>query len=353
MRYIQHNKPYLDEREITAYKRVLDHEWLLSGKEVADFEEKIKKISQRKYAIAVNSGSAAIHVSLLALNVQKDDEVIVPSYTDSALLNTIYYLHAHPVVVDTEQYGFNADPLQIEQKLTKKTKAIILPHMFGYPASIEQIQSYGVPIIEDVAQAIGSTYNGRPLGSFGNVSIFSFYATKLIATGQGGMVVTDSKELYDFITDIIDYDQRENYIVRYNYMMTDTVASMGNTQIEKLNEILTKRKEIGNKYREVLVKKQLSHFPKRDEMHVNHYRFLLQFPDESARNTIQKKFAENNIETIVPFKNFQMLHNFLHLRKQYFPYAEMLTKTLLSVPIYTALTESDIAHIIAVMEKIL
>lgn len=354
MKNISHNKPYLDKQEARAVAKVLQSDWLTTGKEVEKLENNIKKLVGAKYAVAVNSGTSALHLSLLALGTGLDDEVIIPTYTCSALLNATYYTGATPVVVDVESDGFNIDGNQVKKKIGKKTKAVIVPHTHGFPAKIEAIKKFGLPVIEDCAIALGTTYLGKSVGNSGDLAIFSFYASKVITTGYGGMVVTKSKKYYQNVKNFIYDDQAENYQVSYNYQLNDIAASIGNIQFERLEKFLNKRKEIAAKYVKVLKKKKnIQCFPKEEDSNVNHYRFIIKFQNLKERDRVKEAFRRVGITTIVPIDTFQLLHRYLKLDKSQFPNAENLAQTTLSLPIFPALTQEEIARITQALDSTL
>lgn len=352
MRKILHNQPTIDGEEIEAVARVIRTNWIIAGAEVEDFERHMRQLINSAYAVAVNSGTSALHVSLLALGIEADDEVILPSYTSADILNAIFYVRAIPVLCDSEKDGCNIDLEQIKKKLTKKTKVMIIPHTFGIPAQIDKIKQYQIPIIEDCAQALGTTYQGKMVGSFGDISIFSFYATKIITTGQGGIVLTNNKKYYDYIRDIINYNGRKNYKIRYNYPMTDIAASIGNIQIKQLDQFVHRRQIIAARYAKILDKKHVFYFPKKNQQDVNPFRFVLQLSDNAQVKKIKKFFLNKNIVTKIPIKRYELLHNLLDKNPRDFPYAEYLAKVLLSVPIYPGLQEEDIERILSVLQRI-
>lgn len=354
MKSIPHNKPSLDNREAEAVKRVLKSGWLVQGKEAEKLEFNMKKLTQTKYAVAVNSGVSALHLSLLALGVGKQDEVILPTYTCTALLNAINYTGAKPVLVDIEKNGFNVDPKRIKNSIEKNTKAIIVPHTFGFPANIDQIKKLGIPVIEDCAQALGSYYKGKPVGSFGDLSIFSFYTTKMIAAGQGGMVMTNNKKYFDAVNDLINYDQRKGYIVRYNYQLTDVAAAIANVQLIKLGSFIKRRRYIASRYQKVLDKKEaINYWPKVNDRESNHYRFILKFAQKSSRDATKKKLKEKGITSIVPIAHYQLLHNYLKLKDRDFVNAEKMALATLSLPIFPALTDEQVNWVSEVLDAIL
>jgi perosamine synthetase len=353
MRIIPHNRPSLGDEEINAVANVIKSGWLIAGKETQKLESAFISHTGKRYAVALNSGHAALHLSLLAIGVGAGDGVIVPAYTPGDLLNTIYYTGATPILVDTEKNGFNIDPRKIQAVLNNKTKAIIVPHIFGFPANLSAVSRYKIPIIEDCAQSLGSMYNGKPVGGEGAISIFSFYATKLITTGQGGMVVTNSKQYYEDIQDRILYNGRQIYRVRYNYPMTDIAAAMGNVQYKKLINFIKKRKKIGDRYREVLKNKSLEYWPKSEDTHVNHFRFIIRFSSTAKRNQAQASFLKKGITTIVPYSEGELLHNLLKCNKKDFMEAETMARTTLSLPIFPGLTDKEVERITAAIDEIL
>lgn len=353
MKIILHNQPTVGKEELDAVARTIRRKWLLAGPEVEKFEKSIATFAHKKYALAVNSGSAALHLCLILLGVKPNDEVIIPTYTNAALLNVIHYQGAKPVVVDIEKDGFNINPEDVKKKITKKTKAVIVPHTFGFPAKIHEITKLGIPVIEDAAQALGSMYQNKPLGSFEDLSVFSFYTTKMLATGQGGIVMTNDKAKYHKLKDLINYDGRDNYIVRYNYQMTDIAASIGNAQFKKLPSFIKRRKQIATAYQKLLDEKNIPYWPKKGQANVNHYRFVVKFPDRKTRKSVQQKLARKGITTIPPFENYQQLHNILRLPKNEFPNAENISHTTLSLPIFPGLTEDDVAQVISALDAVL
>jgi len=346
MKKILHNKPCLDSQELKAVEKVLESDWLIMGKEVKRLENNIKKLVNAKYAVATNSGISAVHLSLISLGIGAKDEVILPSYTFTGLLNPIYFLGAVPVIVDVEKNGFNIDPVKTKNRINKKTKAIIVPHTFGIPAKIDQIKKFKIPVIEDCAHALGSSYCGKPLGSFGNISIFSFYATKMIVCGQGGMITTNNKKYFDIAQDLIHYDQRRDYKIRYNYQLTDVAASIGNAQFKKLKFFISKRRSIASRYIDVLEKNNdVEYWPKREDQNLNHYRFIVKFANKAQRDEFKLELAKKGISSIVPVEDYQLLHSALRQPKKYFPNSQKLSQTTLSLPVHPNLTEKEVNKI--------
>lgn len=338
--------PSLGVAEIKAVKKVIESKWLIPHKEATKLEENIKKYIGIKYAVATSSGSAALHLGLIVLGIGRGDEVIVPTYVCTALLNAVYYVGAIPVIVDIEKNWFTMDPDAIRKNINKKTKAIIVPHVLGFPAKIDQIKKFRLKIIEDCAHGLGSHYNEKPLGSFGDISIFSFYATKVITTGHGGMFTTNNKKYYKIVRDLIDYDRRKDYKVRYNYQLTDFAAAIGNVQFKRIDNLFKKRRYIASKFIPILEKqKDIEFWPKKEDRKLNHYRFMIKFKDKKTRDLFKLNLVKKGISTVIPIENFQLLHRYLKLPKKDFPNAEDMANTTLALPIHPNLTEAEIVRI--------
>ncbi|MBM4272745.1 MAG: DegT/DnrJ/EryC1/StrS aminotransferase family protein, partial [Deltaproteobacteria bacterium] len=243
---IPHSRPTLDQDDYASVLHILKSGHLAQGKQVEQFEKDLSSLIGVRGGVAVSSGTAALHLALLSLNTGSGDEIIIPDFVCTAPLNAIRYTGAVPVIADIDPLTYNIDVGDLKKRLTKKTKAIIIPHMFGLPADMEEILSLGIPVIEDCAQSLGSRYRDSCTGRLGTLSIFSFYATKMIATGEGGMVLSDDESLLEKIRDLRDYDEKELYTVRYNYKMTDFQAAFGISQLKKLFSFIKRRKEIAD-----------------------------------------------------------------------------------------------------------
>lgn len=352
MKTIKHNKPLLGKDELNAINDVIKSEWIIADSQVKKFEKSIAKMNNFKYAIALNSGTAAIHLALLSLGIKESDEVILSAFTVADPLNAINYTGAKAVLVDVEKNSFDMSIDEIKRKITKNTKAIIVPHMLGSFTKIEELENLGIPIINDCAQSIGGIYKGKPIGSYGDLTIFSFYATKLITTGQGGMILTNNEKGAKFIRDTIDYNGRKNYKVRFNYPMTDISAALGNVQLKKLDSFIKRRREIGARYEDAVKDKDILFFPNYKSDYSNYYRFVLKFNNQKKRDNAKKIFIKNKITAIIPIKEYELLYNCIGANKKDFPNSLEMADTCLSVPIYPALKESEIKRVISVLNSI-
>ena len=199
--FIPHSRPTMGEEEVKAVAEVIRSGHIVEGEVVQRFEKNFAEKMGVQDAAAVSSGTAALHLTLLAMGIGPDDEVIIPSYVCTALFHAVQYVGAISVPAEIDPKTYNIDPDDVQKRITTRTKAIIVPHMFGLAANLDRLLNLDVPVIEDCAQAVGGTYHQKPLGTFGQASIFSFYATKMMATGEGGMVTSNSAEIIDCIRD--------------------------------------------------------------------------------------------------------------------------------------------------------
>lgn len=339
---IAHSKPTLDAGDYKSVMDVLKSGHLVQGEQVAGFENALSSFIGVKNGVAVSSGTAALHLSLIALGAGEGDEVIIPSYVCSALLNAIMYVNAVPVIADIDRSTFNIDVDDLKNRITKRTKAIIVPHMFGLPAEIDEIVSLGIPVIEDCAQSIGAKYQGRYTGSLGVCSVFSFYATKMLATGEGGMILSNDDRLVGIARDLRDYDEKDGYSLRYNYKMTDMQAALGISQLKKLPSFIERRKEIAGLYdgrlRDVFF--PVPAVPEGRE-HI-YYRYLLSLDDSSG---FMKKMLRLGIGCRRPV--YKPLHEYLGLSG--YPVTQEVMARAVSIPLYPSLRDEEVRKIAAGM----
>lgn len=344
---IPHSRPSLDKKEVEAVAQVIESAHIAQGSMVKKFEQVLGRYIGCPYAAAVSSGTAALHLSLLALDIGSSDEVIIPSYVCTALLNAIHYVGANPVVVDIDERTFNIHPESVASKISTRTRAIVVPHMFGCPADLEALSQFNLPIIEDCAQAIGAQYRERPVGSWGTLAIFSFYATKMITTGEGGMVLSHSKELINRIKCLREYDNKNNFGLRFNYKMTDMQAAMGQVQLQKLPEFIQKRQLLALKYYQAF--KDFNVKLPAELQNGNHifYRYVVRIQADL-----------DNIINLCESKQFQCrrpvfkpLHHYL--KQKDCPVTDLVYREALSIPIYPSLTQDQQDYIIENLGEIL
>lgn len=343
---IPHSRPLLDEEDYRGVLDVLRSGQLVQGEMVAAFEEAFCREMDLPGAVAVSSGTAALHLVLLALGVGAGDEVIVPSYVCTALWHAVRYTGATPVLADIEADTFNISTLDILPRLTNKTKAIIVPHMFGQSGDMDALLNLDIPVIEDCAQSLGSHYRGQPTGTFGVAAIFSFYATKVIAAGEGGMVVSRDGHLIDRIRDMRDYDEKDSLTTRFNYKLTDLQAALGTSQLKKLPVFIARRQEVARRYDCVLREANLPlpvSKPDRDHAFFR-YVFLIDSMDRFIND-----MGRRGVVCRRPV--FRPLHDYLE--QTGFEVTNHVWQRAVSVPIYPGLTDEEVETVVSSMKTLL
>ncbi len=343
---IPHSNPTINSSDIKRVSQILQSGWIAQGKNVLDFETRMSQFLNVKGAVAVNSGTSALHLALRALNIGPRDEVMIPSFVCTALLNAVHYVGAKPRIVDVNPDDFNISITDIQRKLNRKTKVIIVPHMFGCPADIKNIVRLGVPVIEDCAQSIGADEGEKKVGSFGILSICSFYATKMMTTGEGGMVVSNQQKLLDNIRDWRAYDNVNDYKVRYNYKMTDFQAGLGLSQLTQLPEFTRRRKKIAQRFHQELNGLDFdlpNGGPTQDHLY---FRYVIKL--RHGQKEWMKKLNHQGIQAVPPV--FKPLHRYVD--QTVCPVSDQLMKQCLSFPIYPSLSETQVQYMINVIQKL-
>lgn len=346
MEIIPHSRPTIDQEEIAAVASVLQSGQIAQGEQVLCFENDLASLIGVAGAVAVSSGTAALHLALLALEIGEDDEVVIPSFVCPALLNAIRYVRAVPVLADINPETFNMDVPDLRKRLTEKTKAVIIPHIFGLPADIREIVSLGVPVIEDCAQSLGSRYESLPTGSFGALSVFSFYATKVICTGEGGMIASNDSRLLQKIRDLRDYDEKDDSRLRYNYKLTDLQAALGLAQLRKLPALLGRRRAIAGQYHEFF-REHLFSVPvcPSDREHI-YYRYII-------RTKHFSKLLDAGLDAGIAYRRpvFKPLHHYLGITG--YPQTDAAFLGTVSIPIYPSLSDTEVKTILNHLQSIL
>jgi perosamine synthetase len=346
IQHIPHSRPTIDCEETAAVVAVLESGQLAQGEQVCKFEESLAALIGVQGAVAVSSGTAALHLALLALEIGAGDEVLIPSFVCTALLNAIRYVRATPVLADINRETFNMDVRDLKRRQTHRTKAVIVPHMFGLPADIPEIVALGIPVIEDCAQSLGSRYEGMPAGSFGVLSVFSFYATKVICTGEGGMVAANDRRLLDKIRDLREYDEKDDGRTRFNYKLTDVQAAMGLAQMRKLPALIARRRAIADQYHARLQSSDLS-LPTGpcDRDHI-YYRYVVQ-------TERLPELLDAGRRTGIDFRRpvFKPLHQYLGMTG--YSETEAAFLRAVSLPLYPSLSDAELRIILRCVQSTL
>jgi perosamine synthetase len=342
---IRHSRPSLDDDEIRALQDVLTSGQIAQGPQIENFEEELGSIHDLLPGVATSSGTTALHLALLSLGVGPGDEVLLPSYVCSAPLHAVYHSGATPVLVDVDPTNGNIDHEDLKKRVTSNSKAIIVIHLFGLPANIREISALGLPVIEDCAQALGAELASRKVGTFGRVAICSFYATKIITTGEGGMLLSSDPDLLARARDLRDYDKKDDFNVRFNYKMTDLQAALGRSQLQKLARFLDQREALAGVYNEQLATLPCT-LPPSPAGRI-YYRYVVSV-QENVRELIQQ-LLDMGIEVARPV--YRPLHRYFNLED--YPGAEMAWKSHLSLPIHPSLTSQEVHRVCRAFQSVL
>jgi perosamine synthetase len=344
-------RPYLTGNEKLYVNECLDSTWISSkGKFISLFEEEFAKFIDVKHATTVSNGTVALHLALLALGIGPGDEVIVPTLTYIASVNAIAYTGATPVFVDSLRETWQVNPADIQKKITSRTKAVMAVHLYGHPCEMDEIvkicHESGLFLIEDCAEAIGSKYKGKHVGSFGDISTFSFFGNKTITTGEGGMVVTNDPTLFDRSVHfkgqgLAKHRQYWHDVVGYNYRMTNISAAIGFAQLEKIEEILGKKRRIATLYKQYITNPLIEFHNESQHVYHSYWMCSILAPNSNYREELRNTLANNGVETrpmFYPVHTMPMYSN----QYQKHSVAENLGWCGINLPSYPGLTNSDI-----------
>jgi perosamine synthetase len=355
-------QPSLSQLEKDYVNDCLDTTWISSkGKYISLFEEEFAKFTNIKYAAATCNGTTALHLSLLAMGIKKGDEVIVPSFTYIASVNAIRYCQATPVFVDSLSSNWQIDPNDIICKITPQTKAIIPVHLYGHPCDMDSISSiakeHNLYVIEDCAEAFGSYYKDKHVGSFGDVAMFSFFGNKTISCGEGGMVVTNNKDIDTKIRHLkgqgLAKDKEYFHdVLGYNYRMTNIQAAIGLAQLKRAKDILSRKRDIANQYQTIL-KGTSCLFLGEDKDQINSYWMCsLLFADENQRNQVRSNLNLHGVETRPLFPPVHLMPIYEGIPGNH-PVAENLSVRGLNLPSWPDLPKEKIEYICHLIKEVL
>jgi len=353
------SKPDLTKDDLKEIIKCFHSSWISSRSPwVSRFERLFaRKVSETKYAIAVNSGTSALFLALKSLGIGKNDEVILPAFTMIATINAVIWVGANPVLVDCQSHNdWNLNINEIEKKITKKTKAILPVHIYGFPSDMDRInklaRKHDLYVIEDAAEAMGSLYKSQLAGSLGDISCYSLYSNKIITTGNGGVVATNNRLFYKRIKKLSFFDINPkghflHHILGYNLVLSGLQAALGVSQIRRFEKLLSRRKKIYLWYLKYLKGKNDVFFIKPQVFQDPNYWFPpLLFKDPKKKMKIQTYLTKQGIETRDFFRplHLQPVYKTLFAH-QTFPNSEYFYHRGLLLPSYTSLTEDLILKI--------
>jgi dTDP-4-amino-4,6-dideoxygalactose transaminase len=376
--FIPFHKPSIGEEEIRSAVETLRSGWLTTGPKVKTFEAEFSRYTGSLYSVAVNSATAALHLALEAVGIKAGDEVIVPTMTFTATAEVVLYLGARPVLVDCRTDDLNIDVDRIEAAISNNTKAIVPVHIAGRPCAMDQIlsiaQRHGLRVIEDAAHALPASHRGRKVGAIGDITCFSFYATKTITTGEGGMATTNNPEWANRMRMMslhgISHDAWDRYTEKgswyyevlrpgYKYNMTDIAAALGIEQLKKCDDFYQARRRIAERYNEAFADLTEIQVPTcgSDLQHAWHLYIIRLNLDRLSidRQHFIKALNSRRIGTSVHFIPLH-LHPFYKqtfgCQPADFPQASATFERIVSLPIYPAMTEENVSDVIAAMRSL-
>lgn len=358
-------KPHITQAARNNVNEVLKSGQLAQGPYVTRFENAFSALTGATHAIAVSSGTSALHLALLCLDINAGDEVIVPAFTFVATANAVLMVGATPVFADIESDTFNLDPDDVEAKITPKTKAIIVVNLFGLPANYTRLRQiareYKLFLIEDAAQSVGATFNNKQSGTLGDISCFSLYATKNLTAGEGGVLTTNkvawAKKARRFRHHGQEPDSRYHYYsLGYNYRLTDMQAAIVLGQMETLATETTRRQSIADYYSKAFadIYGLISPSIPQNRTHVFHqYTLRINPRYRLSRSKLQQKLCDKSVPTGIYYP--KSLYSFPHLsqgRRIQLPQTELACQQVMSIPIHPQLTDTEVEYIAKTIKSI-
>lgn len=365
MKRIPVAQPTLNGNEKKYVIDCLDTNWISSvGKYITAFEESFARFCGVKHAIATNNGTTALHLALVAMDLQQGDEVIVPTVTYIATANAVRYCGATPVLVDVHADTMNIDPIDIERKITPRTRGIIPVHLYGHPAEMETINAiakrHGLWVVEDAAEAHGAEVSGRKVGTMGTCATFSFFGNKIVTTGEGGMVTTNddalAAKLRLFRGQGMDLARRYWFpVIGYNYRMTNIQAAIGLAQMETIEKSISDRAQIAAWYDEALkdLKDRIVVPKSVESVKQVHwmYNIFLREGGAQLRDSVMSQLNEMGIETRPVFYPMHVLPPYKE--DTAYPVADLWAQRGINLPTYQALTKPDVERIASSLKEAL
>ena len=376
---ISYGRQFIDDADIQAVVEVLKSPWLTCGPQIPALEKKLCEITGAKYAVAVSNGTAALHIAAMAAGIGPGDEVIVSPITFAASANCVLYCGGMPVFADIDPETYNIDPKSIRERITEKTKALVVVDFTGQAADYDEIlkicEEYGLILIEDAAHAIGTKYNGKGVGSYADLTTFSFHPVKTVTAGEGGAVTTNDEKLYRHLLRLRSHGitrnqdemvneshgpwYNEQVELGYNYRLTDIQAALVSSQLDKLHQFVARRKEIVAKYDEafaqipeLIVQKEI---PASDTAR---HLYILHLNPETAKCTRREMYDALYAENVCTQVHYLPVYWHSHYEelgyeKGLCPNAESLYEHEMSLPLFYTMTDEDVESVIAAVKKVL
>ena len=372
MKFIPYGHQWIDENDIEEVVEVLKSDWITTGPKIAEFENALSSYICCKYAVAVNSGTSALDIAVQTLNLPAGSEVITTPFTFVGTSNAILYNNLQPVFVDIEKETRNINPDDVRKKITEKTKAIIYVDYAGQPCDIEELKAiaeeHDIYLIEDACHAIGAEYKDKKVGTFADMTVFSFHPVKHITTGEGGAVVTNNKEFYDRLKILRNHGIDKSALDRFgpeagwaydlkllgrNYRITDFQAALGISQLKKLDEFISRRNEIVRMYNEAFedipeIETPIIKPYVKPAWHI--YTILL---DGIDRDTFFSKMRARNIGVnvhYIPIYRFSYYQEQFDINPTEFPVTEEVFSKIITLPLFSKMTDDEVLNVIDIVK---
>ncbi len=358
------SKPWVNEDDIRAVEEVMKTRYLSLGSKLPEFERILAEVAHRKYAVAVNSGTSALHLIIRSLSIKDGDEVITTPFSFIASSNAILFERAKPVFVDIKKDTYNIDAGLIERVITEKTKAILAVDVFGQPAdwvTLTKIaRKHNLYLIEDSAEAIGSEYKGKPAGSFGDAAIFAFYPNKQITTGEGGVVLTDNEDIATLSRSMRNQGRGEgdNWLqhtrLGYNYRISDINCALGISQAKRLDEIVKKRADAEKLYNEKLkdVEEVITPYISPNVNRMSWFVYVIRLSKrfgKKERDVIIKLLREKGVQArnyFAPIHLQPFYREKFGYKKGDFPITDFVSDRTIALPFFTEITEEEVNYVV-------
>ena len=365
------SKPWITEGDIKAVEEVLRTPYLSLGPKLPEFEEMLASVANRKYAVAVNSGTSALHLIIRSLGIKDGDEVITTPFSFIASSNCILFERAKPVFVDIDLRTYNIKPNLIEEKITDKTKAILAVDVFGQPADWNRLteiaEKYNLFLIEDSAEAIGSEYKRRPAGSFGIAGVFAFYPNKQITTCEGGVIVTDDENIYKLSRSMRNQGRGEDDTwleharLGYNYRISDINCALGNSQLKRLDKIVEMRDAIAKMYSQKLseVEEVITPYVSPNTTRMSWFVYVIRLTDKFSkfeRDYIIEELGKRDIQTRNYFEAIHLQPFYVEqfgFKEGDFPVTEFVSERTIALPFYTTMREEEIDYVVSNLKEVI
>ena len=364
------NTPLINKNDALEVYKVVKSGWISSaGSKINEFEMKLSKFVGRKYGCCISSGTAALEIAIRSLDIPMNSEVITPTFSIISNANAIIKNNLKPILIDSNISTWNISIEDLEKKITPKTKAVMLPHIYGFANDMDKIikicKKNQLFLIEDAAEMIGQTYKGKPCGSFGDISIFSFYANKHITTGEGGAIFTNNRKLYDKFRSLrnlsFGVNNRFNHLdISWNYRFTNMQAALGLSQLNRIDKIIKKKREIGNFFynnlkdnKKIIIQKP--YLPYCENIYWI-FGILIKKSSRKKTQTIRRKLEDYGIETrdfFWPMHKQNIYKKMGLFKKQKFPVAEYFANNGFYIPSGLGIKKKEMKIICKAINKIL